>query len=1347
MTVDTVALAIADLKACLGLDHDEELLKVEREFDSTYYLECNEDVKLGSLEAFSHFAKYGMGEGRRPTEAFDTAFYIRQYGNQLKPGLNPFAHYVLEGLRSGFSQSLDAFTTLHVEETIIAKVGAELDAAFYLSFNPDVDDSGMSPVLHYCRFGWKEGRDPLPTFSTNFYLNQYPEVRELDVPPLYHYLIHGKAFDYATSASSILWSQTTRQNGDDTDFFPSLPSGIDLFTYEVIKSEFDENFYRQKNAIPDSVGDLVLHFMTTGVAERLNPSPGFNTDYYLKANPDVAAQEINPFFHFIVQGRSEGRVGLPVSSIKDLSAHSIAHEHEIFANRGPDFEEFDERIRILNQPAAKALAFYLPQFHAIPENDFWWGQGFTEWRNVARGIPRFKGHYQPRIPRDLGFYDLSDRTTLRRQVELAKKAGIFGFAFYYYNFNGKRLLELPLDHLLDSDIDMPFLIVWANENWARTWDGGHRDILISQDYHLEDEAAFLADLARHFRDVRYITIQGRPLFVIYRPGSIPDTRATIERWRSSLLADHGMQPLIFMSQGFDENDPSLFGLDGAIEFPPHKVAAGLPAINSRLEILDPKFGGHVMEYKEVIKRSLADPDPPFHLIKGVTLGWDNDARRPGNGMVLHGATPELYEMWLRALVEKSRDNPVEGESFVVINAWNEWAEAAYLEPDVYFGSAYLNATARAVCLAAKRPTAATSKLVLVGHDGHPHGAQLLLLNICRVLKQRYNIEIAILICGGGPLVQEYARLAPTTKVDLSDLSACSSLVRDLKDQGFQFVLTNTVVVGPLVRLFADRGMPVVSLVHELPNFIQERGLAGAARAISNNAKKVVFASEFVKTEFGRLTELPDAKAIVRPQGIYAAPGKPTSDRFRLRDELGIGQDRIVVLNVGYADDRKGFDLFVRTAELAASKDPKVLFLWAGAATRELMQWRVPEIASGPLAQNFTFCGFQNDVGKYYRIADIFFLSSREDPYPSVILEAMQRGLPVVAFEGATGAAELIKTHGALADRRDLQGAADHLLTFARLPLRERRSRAVARCRAMKADFQFDDYCFDLLRMHHKDLVKISVIVPNYNYAKYLSGRLVSIFDQTYPVFEIIFLDDCSTDDSLALANDLARQHDRHIRIIPNKQNSGSAFKQWQRGAREARGDLVWIAEADDVSDVNFLDCLVSTLLREEADLAFSDSWQIDAAGNKIGDSYKAYMNRTLGGAFDRSFADVGIQVLERHLSIMNVILNVSAVVWRKDRLLDALNGVGDELFSYKVAGDWRLYVELCLGNGRVAYESRPLNGHRRHDISITKALDKTRHYREICKMQSLVRRKIPLSEHSKRRSKEFLHSVRQVLAV
>jgi lipopolysaccharide biosynthesis protein/2-polyprenyl-3-methyl-5-hydroxy-6-metoxy-1,4-benzoquinol methylase len=344
---------------------------------------------------------------------------------------------------------------------------------------------------------------------------------------------------------------------------------------------------------------------------------------------------------------------------------------------------------------ARAIAYYLPQFHPTPENDEWWGKGFTEWTNVSKAVPQFIGHYQPHLPGELGFYDLRLVEVMERQAELAKLYGVEGFCFHYYWFGGRRILERPLEQLVNSEIDMPFCICWANENWTRRWDGLDNEVLLAQNYGPEDDLAFIKSLEPLLRDKRYIRVDGQPLIILYRPSLLPDAAATLVRWRE-YCREVGIGELFLCMVQFDKLDPREYGFDAAVEFPPHKVAANLPCINDTLEIANSNYAGYVVDYQDVVNRAAQEPVSEFPLIRGVFPSWDNDARKPGRGYTVANSTPAKYRTWLRSSIDYARANPVRGESLVFINAWNEWAEGAHLEPDRRYGYAYLEATKQAL---------------------------------------------------------------------------------------------------------------------------------------------------------------------------------------------------------------------------------------------------------------------------------------------------------------------------------------------------------------------------------------------------------------------------------------------------------------------------------------------------------------------------------------------------------------------------------------------------------------------------------------------------------------------------
>lgn len=341
----------------------------------------------------------------------------------------------------------------------------------------------------------------------------------------------------------------------------------------------------------------------------------------------------------------------------------------------------------------KPMAFYLPQMHPIPENDAWWGKGFTEWTNVSKAVPRFSQHYQPRLPGELGYYDLRCLPVMEQQVELAKIYGLYGFCFYYYWFDGKRLLEKPLDLFLENrHLDLNFCICWANENWTRRWDGLESDVLISQTYSDPDIRAIAQDWMKYFSDERYTKVDGKPVLLIYRPDLIPNFADVSALWRQEarLAGFEGLY--IVAASAFNGKRTNAAGLDATYDFPPHHL--GAPRYSGPLEWLDPLAKTKTYSYEGAVEAAEADygqkneDEIPRH--PGALVGWDTEPRKPGRGDVFVGSSPALFRRWLRAAFQKAAKTPA-ANRFIFINAWNEWAEGAYLEPDRRHGYAYLAA--------------------------------------------------------------------------------------------------------------------------------------------------------------------------------------------------------------------------------------------------------------------------------------------------------------------------------------------------------------------------------------------------------------------------------------------------------------------------------------------------------------------------------------------------------------------------------------------------------------------------------------------------------------------------------
>lgn len=1170
------------------------------------------------------------------------------------------------------------------------------DPEYYYKSNNDVALERLNPLVHFLNYGWKEGRNPNPFFATSWYLEHNQDVKSKNINPLQHYC------------------------------------GIGYIENRRPSPSFDSSWYRKNYAINDEL-DPLLHFLAEGKHKGFLPNPNF-----IKNGDGFAGHN-------------------------DLSPENYAEEIQAYHNPGPFFVDRSEDFPDW-QYNLKYIAFYLPQFHEIDENNDWWGNGFTEWTNVTKGMPRFKGHFQPRLPRDLGFYDLSNIDTLKRQVEIAKQYGLFGFSFHYYWFSGRRLLKKPLDLFLKhKEIDFPFCLCWANENWTRRWDGLDQEILIKQDFTEEDLSTFMPDLKRYLEDPRYIKINGRPLIVIYRPMLIPKIQKVLESWKVQARGMGIGEPIWAAVQAFGLEDPTKIGFDVGLEFPPHKLAQNIAPVNHKYDILDPSFEGRIIDTVDVVKKSeYYSSVTEFPLIKGVFPSWDNEARKKGSGTTFVNSSPLVFKKWLRSSSQYAIEKPVFGESIVFINAWNEWAEGAYLEPDQYNGYAYLD-VAKSVAKkyntfrsSANQPSGdvklgkANMKFLVVSHDAHRHGAQLNILGFVKTLNRQFGLEIGILLLDGGALESEFRKEGntfclhgrpPEKDEDLQ------SFLFGLELNGFEYAICNTTVSGKVIPVLKKSNFRVLSLIHELPSLIKEFRLEEYCHYIARESEKVIFASNLVKSGFCSFTKLETTKEIILPQGVYAFPIDEIDNisKGTLRKELSIDSKDKVLLSLGFADLRKGVDIFLRVANQMTSKNQNIHFVWIGNIDSRLSHWIHHDLEILPTKENIHFLPFKDNISDYIIDSDIYLLTSREDPFPTVVLEAMAFGKPVIVFEGSSGVIEL-NNHGDFLkvvpylDSEAMINSINQLLEN-----EEEYNRISKRSKVLiNNKFRYDDYCMEVIQELIPDFKKISVIVPNYNYAHTLEERLVSIWDQDYPIFETIVLDDKSTDNSIEVIKRLSKKYKRTIRLFVNEKNSGSPFAQWKKGVEKARGNLVWIAEADDLSKPSFINKLLPFFEDDEVGMVYCQSEQIDENGNHLANNYLYYTDQISKKKWKNNYVLHGQQEIIEGFAVMNTILNVSSVIWRKELILPLMKNNIKDVKRFNVAGDWFLYIK-ALEKTKIGFCADSLNIHRRHYESVTHKLNAQRHLKEISEVHELTQNIIGFSETLQSEQIKYLDMVRRDL--
>lgn len=631
----------------------------------------------------------------------------------------------------------------------------DFDAATYLERYPEVLALGMDAKQHYENFGKRlgyvanafhrgnrikpaslpsvfEAENDLALDETFRQVEIRRRLKSVNVQKLegayYHDMVSQSIGDV------LLWTST----GTDPQMLlhregvvVSLLPGEYLiyFKSEIVSGQFSapklyldfgDGFSEQQEKtmdfIPATSGDE--YFAVVNVASkieriRFDPSvsdfKAFVKEFIIETFEYVDSKSpiLNP---------SNSRVELLEKSLAQKSSSKDRYK-EVWRNgfgvatgaRSPHFAPLSNVGVTLHRETPKVVAFYLPQFHPFPENDEWWGRGFTEWTNVSKSQPQFVGHYQPRLPGELGFYDLRLPDVMKRQIQLAKQFGIGGFCFHYYWFGGKRLLERPIEDFLknkSAEYDFPFCLCWANENWTRRWDGAESDVLMAQKHSDEDNRKVFEDLLRFFKDSRYILVDGKPMITIYRPGIITGLSGLIKTWRAAAVEAGFPGIYLVATNAFGCDDAAAIGFDALVEFPPHGVASSV--LNNQMQMLNDRFEGQVYDYQQVVDFStnrletLVQRDNSSGYFPTVMTGWDNEARKPGKGHVFHGATPEKFYTWLSKALDFSKAKNSQAERFVFVNAWNEWAEGTYLEPDRHFGYAYLHAVASA--LRSKTPT-------------------------------------------------------------------------------------------------------------------------------------------------------------------------------------------------------------------------------------------------------------------------------------------------------------------------------------------------------------------------------------------------------------------------------------------------------------------------------------------------------------------------------------------------------------------------------------------------------------------------------------------------------------------
>jgi glycosyltransferase involved in cell wall biosynthesis/GT2 family glycosyltransferase len=833
----------------------------------------------------------------------------------------------------------------------------------------------------------------------------------------------------------------------------------------------------------------------------------------------------------------------------------------------------------LSNPSVKLIAFYLPQFHQIPENDAFWGEGFTDWTNVQAAKPQFARHYQPRIPGELGYYNLLDPKVQRRQVEVAKLYGVGAFCFYFYWFNGRRPLEKPVENYLkDPELDLPFCLCWANENWTRRWDGREREVLLTQRHSAEDDLAFIAHISRYLRDPRYIRIGGKPLLIVYRPGLLPSAKETARRWRE-WCRNNGIGDLyLAYTQSFEQVDPGVYDFDAAIEFPtgvePENFA--LPRVNRGIKLLRRGFAGYILDWSDYVRRSRNYTNPGYKLFRGICPSWDNTPRRKDTARILVNSSPVGCHEWLlNAIDDTCLRFQNHDEQLVFVNAWNEWAEGAYLEPDARYGYAYLEAIRLALVGAVYlplskegatwvsaylqgqlRPVEREPVVLLCGHYSGPYvfGGERSFLDIldglhtlganviCTIPSTRnYGYINAVRERSIGVYILPYRQWSPSRE----DEAIIEKFVEIIQRHNANIVYANTIMLRE--PLTAAHRCGVVTVTHAREIITYDQHLASQIGLASDEiVKQVVSKSDYIIAN-----SQATAGCYKQSKSVMVVPNMVDIDQMHLANEIDPADIRFALVSNNLP--KKGLNDLIQLARLCEPSIPKARFLIIGPDNQYVNALKKDQ-RNGKIPKNVEFSGYKDTPREAMAEANVvLILSHFKESFGRTAIEAMAAGRPVIAYDWGAPS-ELIRDGetGFLVDFQNMDQLVDRVKTLCENPglISKMGDQGRVFVSAHYSAKRFverlkDAYSNILYKVHSRRKVcsfnllrkapPTAIIIPVYNAYEELQECIASVQEYTNLVENrLIVIDDAS--DDVRVRQFLEGVN--NIELICNEQNAG-----------------------------------------------------------------------------------------------------------------------------------------------------------------------------------------------------------------
>lgn len=1087
---------------------DVELLNQSGLLDPKWYTSEYPDVVALGMSAATHYLKFGARLLRDPGPEFRTRAYLQAYPDVVAAGINPLVHYLAHGKEEGReewrsrAQSSSGEPSEHAVEgnciirssrpgvppdLFTVRTSHSASRTVVVSFESSADHSRATDSYLLAR---KDDFDRIQAFPASrldvgrpqaagkcnrFFSIGYPEGFG-EAASLLHLLIGGVLSRY----DEVVWLRPAAADHLSTDARVEPATLLQRADVGVIASEIETVDLASTDDVRRVINTLLPRLNRQQVSGKVRAPGGAVVVINGLLLRQLAAFDIRvqDFAAADASGRDRSR------AILECLLGVLADEGDLAIRKLGEFAAAAETPS-RSKHLAKTIAFFLPQFHPIAENDQWWGKGFTEWSNVVRAKPLFRSHHQPRLPADLGFYDLRLPKTQEAQAELARKHGVHGFCYYYYWFDGKKLLNEPIEQMLRSGKpDFPFCVCWANENWSRNWDGQNRHVLLEQSYSRESNLALIREFIPMMKDSRYIRHNGKPVLIVYRIKVIPNWLETAKMWRDECRkAGLGEIHLCAVRFGLEplEGAPQDFGLDAYVLFPPHETVR--KDVRSEALDLHPDFKGELFCYDAVVNGDLErfGKGYPWPVHRGAMMGWDNTARRLTDARIFKGATPLRFRAWLSGILEQEETFNRDEDSLLFINAWNEWAEGTVLEPDRKFGTGYLeavrsalaasgrtvpdnmnsisqsnavggarpirstavrNGAVRPTCLIGNRQRVPKAPTVLLcAHiSGHQlFGGERSFLDVLHALcDMSVNVVVTLPSMNNPKYVDEVRAMSvrvygfpyPQWKDNRPiDESLCLIFGDIIAAENVDLVHANTIVL--LEPLVAAKRLGRRALIHARELISLDESLRERIGLSSQEIIRQVFA----RTNYIIANSHATARTFCRAGKTFYVPNAVDMAAMDLPNEVGaVIRFGIVSSNI----PKKGVEDFVAVAGACHGHVDNAQFVVVGPKNAQIEKWEC-DVREGRLPSNLKFLGYRETPRDAMREVDVLLnLSSFAESFGRTVAEAMAARRPVIAYEW--GALPELISHGEtgyLAPYRDIGSVAAHVIGLCQSPERVR----------------------------------------------------------------------------------------------------------------------------------------------------------------------------------------------------------------------------------------------------------------------------------------------------------------------